>query len=70
MTIGSFKPLNKIALTPVKGYFAEAYYIMDDVTLVPIQDSSLCGCNLDDQPANDVVYDTAKLEQLLQGSTR
>lgn len=59
LTIGSFKPLNKIALTPVKGYSAEAYYIMDDVTLVPIQDSSLCGCNLDDQPANDVVYDTA-----------
>jgi len=58
ITIGSFMPLNKIALTPVNGYSAEAYYIMDDVSLIPISDSALCRCNLDDVPASDVVYDT------------
>ncbi len=65
LTIGSFKPLNEIALTQVKGYSAEAYYIMDDVTLVPIKDSSVCGCNLDDLPANNIVYDTATKETIV-----
>ena len=58
ITIGSFMPLHKIALTPVNGYSAEAYYIMDDVSLIPIADSAMCRCNLDDVPASDVVYDS------------
>ncbi|MFT5723008.1 MAG: OOP family OmpA-OmpF porin [Bacteroidia bacterium] len=58
LTIGSFKPLNKISLTPVNGYSAEAYYIMDDVSLISISDSAMCRCNLDDVPASEVVYDT------------
>ncbi|MFT5511990.1 MAG: OOP family OmpA-OmpF porin [Bacteroidia bacterium] len=59
ITIGSFKALNKIALTPVSGYSAEAYYIMDDVCLIPISDSVDCKCNLDDVPASEKVFDTA-----------
>ena len=59
-TIGSFKKLNEIALTPVNGYATEAYYIIDDVSLVPVQDSTLCNCNLDVVPASPVLtfYDT------------
>lgn len=58
ITIGSFKPLDKIALTPVSGYSAEAYYIMDDVSLMPISDSLECKCNLDDAPASETIFDT------------
>jgi OmpA-OmpF porin, OOP family len=58
LTIGSFKPLDKIALTPVIGYSAETYYIIDDVSLIPISDSMMCSCNLNDEPASNVVYNS------------
>jgi len=59
-TIGSFKHLNEIALTPVNGYAPEAYYIIDDVSLMPVIDSTLCKCNLETVPVQPelVFYDT------------
>lgn len=67
ITIGSFMPLNKISLTPVNGYSAEAYYIMDDVSLIPISDSAMCRCNLDDVPAGSIVYDTITTPLVVSG---
>ncbi|MCB9262845.1 MAG: OmpA family protein [Flavobacteriales bacterium] len=66
LTIGSFKHLRDISLTPVKGYQHEAYYIMDDLVLLPISDSTECTCNLNEKPAPKplVIYDT--LSSLLQ----
>lgn len=59
-TIGSFKKLNEIALTPVNGHAAEAYYIIDDVSLIPVQDSTQCACNLEVKKVDTklVFYDT------------
>ncbi len=59
-TIGSFKQLKDIALTKVNGYAAEAYYIIDDVTLAPVSDSTRCGCNMDAHPVKPQpqYYDT------------
>ena len=60
LTIGSFKKLSDIALTKVNGYATEAYYIIDDVSLVPISDTSECKCNLDKKPVESGLkfYDT------------
>jgi hypothetical protein len=69
ITIGSFKQLDKISLTPVQGYSAEAYYIMDDVTLVPISDSMQCKCNLDDVPASQVVKKRETIRQEIKTDT-
>lgn len=55
VTIGSFKKLNKIMLTRVKGHSPEAYYIIDDVSLFPKTDSLECACNLYDMPAESMV---------------
>jgi outer membrane protein OmpA-like peptidoglycan-associated protein len=61
-TIGSFKQLNDIALTPVNGYAAEAYYIIDDVALIPVSDSNICACNMEAQPVQSKLqfYDTLR----------
>lgn len=67
LTIGSFKPLREIALTNVNGYSAEAYYIMDDVSLIPISDSLQCKCNLDDVPESNIVYDTVTTPKPVSG---
>ena len=72
VTIGSFKKLSDIALTSVNGQSAEAYYIIDDVSLVPISDSTECKCNLDVEPVYPpaTVYDTLKQDTGFFGNPR
>lgn len=45
-SIGSFKPLEDVLLKPVKGIKDEAYYFLDDVTLVPINAPEECPCTV------------------------
>ena len=45
MTIGTFKPLNKINKLPIYGTANESYYYLDNLSLIPIENDADCPCN-------------------------
>jgi outer membrane protein OmpA-like peptidoglycan-associated protein len=72
MILGSFKDHMSLKLTPVPGNIYESYYYLDDVSLVPVQDPSLCHCNFNDSRLTQTISshaDTLALDHLKVGET-
>lgn len=70
MTIGSFVDHRNLLLKDVGGPNPESYYYLDDISLVPIEESKACACNfekdvveMEDDSVNNRLEELLNLEE-------